>query len=32
MSDLFKIEYAQVLAVDDAENFEANKKIQEFMS
>lgn len=32
MSDLFKIEYAQVLAVDSAEDFESNKKVQEFMS
>ncbi len=31
MSDLFKIKYAQVLHVDSNENFEAKKKVEEFM-
>lgn len=31
MSDLFKIKYAQVLHVDSSENFDAKKKVEEFM-
>ena len=31
MSDIFKIKYAQVLGVDDSEDFKPEKKVEEFM-
>jgi hypothetical protein len=31
MSDIFKIKYAQVMDVDGSENFDSNKKVEEFM-
>ena len=32
MSEIFKIKYAQVLHVDDSENFDSQEKVEAFMS